>query len=168
MPSEKILEQKKQQVAALVEKLNAAVSGVIVDYKGINVADDTQLRKQLREAGVDYFVVKNTLLSLAADQAGLEGIKDVLEGTTAIAVSDTEYAAAAKILCDYAEKNENFKIKKGFVDGKGISKDEVVAYAKLPTKETLLAQLVFMLQSPIQKLAIAVSEIEKKQSESAE
>ena len=77
MPSEKILEQKKQQVAALVEKLNAAVSGVIVDYKGINVADDTQLRKQLREAGVDYFVVKNTLLSLAADQAGLEGIKDV-------------------------------------------------------------------------------------------
>lgn len=149
MPSEKILEQKKQQVAELTEKLKAAVSGVIVDYKGIKVADDTLLRKQLREAGVDYFVVKNTLLSLAAEQAGLEGIKDVLEGTTAIAVSDTEYAVAAKILCDYAGKNETFKIKKGFVDGIILDVDGVVELSKLPSREELVAKALGGLNAPI-------------------
>lgn len=101
--------------------------------------------------------------------AGVEGIEDVLEGTTALALAEEDIVTAPKILYKQEEaSNGSFSIKKGFVDGKGISKDEVVAYAKLPTKETLLAQLVFMLQSPIQKLAIAVSEIEKKQSESAE
>ena len=167
MPSEKVLQVKQNYVAELAEKLKKSACGVLVDYSGITVADDTVLRKELREAGIDYFVVKNTLLKRAAEMAGVEGIEDVLEGTTALAEEDI--VTAPKILYKQEEaSNGSFSIKKGFVDGKGISKDEVVAYAKLPTKETLLAQLVFMLQSPIQKLAIAVSEIEKKQSESAE
>ena len=168
MPSEKVLQVKQNYVAELAEKLKKSACGVLVDYSGITVADDTVLRKELREAGVDYFVVKNTLLKRAAEMAGVEGIEDVLEGTTALALAEEDIVTAPKILYKEEASNGSFSIKKGFVDGKGISKDEVVAYAKLPTKETLLAQLVFMLQSPIQKLAIAVSEIEKKQSESAE
>lgn len=169
MPSEKVLQVKQNYVAELAEKLKKSACGVLVDYSGITVADDTVLRKELREAGIDYFVVKNTLLKRAAEMAGVEGIEDVLEGTTALALAEEDIVTAPKILFKQEEaSNGSFSIKKGFVDGKGISKDEVVAYAKLPTKETLLAQLVFMLQSPIQKLAIAVSEIEKKQSESAE
>ena len=88
MPNAKVLEQKQQMVAAVSEKINAAVMGVVVDYKGINVTDDTALRKELRENGVEYFVVKNTLLSRAIDGTELEGIKSVLEGTTAIALSN--------------------------------------------------------------------------------
>ena len=169
MPSEKVLQVKQNYVAELAEKLKKSACGVLVDYSGITVADDTVLRKELREAGIDYFVVKNTLLKRAAEMAGVEGIDDVLEGTTALALAEEDIVTAPKILFKQEEASDgSFSIKKGFVDGKGISKDKVVAYAKLPTKETLLAQLVFMLQSPIQKLAIAVSEIEKKQSESAE
>ena len=165
MPNATVLESKKAVVEALTGTMKEATSVVFVDYKGITVADDTVLRKELREAGIDYFVVKNTLLKRAAEIAGVEGIDDVLEGTTALALAAEDIVTAPKILYKQEEaSNGAFSIKKGFVDGKGISKDEVVAYAKLPTKETLLAQLVFMLQSPIQKLAIAVSEIEKKQS----
>lgn len=163
MPSEKILASKQEYVAQLAEKLKNSACGVIVDYKGITVADDTVLRKGLREADVDYFVVKNTLLKRAAEIAGIEGLDDVLEGTTAIALAKEDIVTAPKLLFKQEEaSNGAFTIKKGFVDGKAISKEEVVAYAKLPTKETLLSQLVFMLQSPIQKLAIAISEIEKK------
>ena len=165
MPSEKVLQSKKAYVEELAEKLKKSACGVIVDYKGITVADDTKLRKGLREAGVDYFVVKNTLLKRAAEIAGIEGIDDVLEGTTALALAEEDIITAPKLLFKQEEaSNGAFTIKKGFVDGKAISKEEVVAYAKLPSKETLLSQLVFMLQSPIQKLAIAISEIEKKQS----
>ena len=169
MPSQSVLEQKKVIVEELTARLKNSVTGLVVSYEGINTEDDTKLRKELRENNVHYSVVKNTLLKRAAEIAGVEGIEDVLEGTTALALSEDDIVTAPKILFKQEEaSNGSFSIKKGFVDGKGISKDEVVAYAKLPTKETLLAQLVFMLQSPIQKLAIAVSEIEKKQSESAE
>lgn len=149
MPSEKILEQKKQIVTEVSEKLKSAVTGVIVDYKGISVADDTKLRKDLREAGVEYFVIKNTLLSLAADQAGLSGIKDVLEGTTAIALSDSDYTAAAKILCAYADKSQTFQIKKGFVDGDVLDAEGVTELAKLPSREELVARALGGLNAPI-------------------
>ena len=99
MPSEKILEKKKKEVASVAEKLKSACAGVIVEYKGINVADDTKLRRELREANVSYTVVKNTILSRAAKEAKLEGLDPVLEGTTALAVSEDDYVAAARILC---------------------------------------------------------------------
>ena len=168
MPSESVIAKKQQYVEELTEKLKNAAGGVLVDYKGITVEDDTKLRKELRENGVDYFVVKNTLLKRALNAAGIEGLDSALEGTTAIALSNDDIIIAPKVLNKKAEDSKGqFSIKLGFVDGKAISKEEVEAYAKLPSKETLLSQLVFMLQSPIQRLAIAISEIEKKQGESA-
>ena len=168
MPSESVIAKKQQFVEELTEKLKNAAGGVLVDYKGITVEDDTKLRKELRENGVDYFVVKNTLLKRALNAAGIEGLDSALEGTTAIALSNDDIITAPKVLNKKAEDSKGqFSIKLGFVDGKAISKEEVEAYAKLPSKETLLSQLVFMLQSPIQRLAIAISEIEKKQGESA-
>lgn len=166
MPSESVLAQKQQFVSELTEKLKKAAGGVIVDYKGITVEEDTALRKELRENNVDYFVVKNTLLRRAAEAARIEGLEPALSGTTAIALSDEDIVVAPKILNKKSEDSKGaFAIKLGFVDGKVITKEEVEVYAKLPSKETLLSQLVFMLQSPMQRLAIAISEIEKKQSE---
>lgn len=166
MPSESVLAQKQKFVADLAEKLKNAAGGVLVDYKGISVEEDTKLRKELRENGVEYLVVKNTLLKRAAEAAGIDGLESALSGTTAIAISNEDIIIAPKLLNKKAEaSNGTFAVKLGFVDGKVITKEEVLAYAKLPSKETLLSQLVFMLQSPIQRLAIAISEIEKKQNE---
>ena len=175
MPSEKILEQKKQIVADLAKKLKNSVAGVVVDYKGINVADDTKLRKELREAGVEYFVVKNTLLSRAAAIAGVEGLDPVLEGTTALALSEEDHVAAARILCKFAETHKNFKTKAGFVEGKVISAAEVENLSKLPTKEVLVAQALSGLNAPItgfvtvlngtiKGLVVALNAIAEKQS----
>ena len=166
MPSESVLAQKQQFVADLAEKLKKAAGGVLVDSKGISVEDDTKLRKELRENGVEYFVVKNTLLKRAAEIAGIDGLEPALSGTTALALSEEDIITAPKLLNKKAEDSDGkFSIKLGFVDGKVISKEEVEVYAKLPSKETLLSQLVFMLQSPMQRLAIAISEIEKKQNQ---
>ena len=117
MPSQTVLEQKKAIVAELSERLKSSITGLVVSYKGINTEDDTKLRKELRENDVKYTVVKNTLLARACDEAGLEDLKPVLEGTTALATSDSEYAAAARILCKYAKDHENFKVKSGYLDG---------------------------------------------------
>lgn len=163
MPSQKVLETKQQYVNELADKLKNAACGVIVDYKGINVADDTQLRKSLREAGVEYFVVKNTLLRRAAEAAGIDGLNEHLEGTTAIALSKEDIIIAPKLLYKQVEASKGeFSIKVGFIDGKAITAEEVTEYAKLPDKDTLIAKFLFVLQSPIQKLAIVASEIAKK------
>ena len=106
MPSEKILKEKEAFVASLREKMESSVAGVVVDYKGINVADDTKLRKELREAGVEYFVVKNTMLRLAVKETGLAGLADVLKGSTALAVSKEDPTAAARILNKFAEASK--------------------------------------------------------------
>lgn len=162
MPSEKVLQTKQAFVAELAEKIKKSSCGVIVDYRGISVADDTAMRKGLREAGVDYFVVKNSLLKRAAELAGIEGLEPVLEGTTALALHESDIITAPKLLFKQSEALETFNIKMGFVDGKSISKEEVIEYAKLPDKETLVAKFLYVLQAPIQKLAIATSEIAKK------
>ena len=149
MPSEKILEQKKQQVAELSAALKESCTGVIVNYKGINVADDTKLRKQLREAGSTYKVVKNTMLKRALADAGITGLDDVLEGTTAIAYNKEDYVASAKILSEYAEKNKNFELKAGFVDGNVLDANGVKELAELPPKEVLVAKALGGLNAPI-------------------
>lgn len=122
MPSEKILEQKKQLVSDLSEKLKNSVAGVLVSYKGISVADDTKLRSDLRAAGVEYGVVKNTMLHLAAEKADLSELDSVLTGTTALAISAEDHVAAAKVLKKFAETHKTFEIKAGFVEGKVIDK----------------------------------------------
>ena len=164
MASEKIIQQKQEYVDELAKKLEAAAGGVIVDYKGITVAEDTALRKALREAGVDYFVVKNTLLRRAAEKAGITGIEEHLEGTTAIALHESDIISAPKILYKQSEDcgDARFNIKVGFIGKEAISVQEVEEYAKLPSKEVLISKLLFMLQSPMQRLAIAASEIAKK------
>lgn len=168
MPSQKILETKQQFVDELAEKLKNSACGVIVDYKGINVASDTALRKSLREAGVDYFVVKNSLLKRAAEKAGIDGLDAHLEGATALALSKEDIIIAPKLLYKQVESSKGeFSIKVGFIEGKAISAEEVTEYAKLPDKDTLVAKLLYVLQSPMQKLAIAASEIAKKNEEVA-
>lgn len=163
MPSNAVLEQKKQIVNEITDKLKAAVAGVVVDYKGISVADDTALRKQLREAGIEYFVVKNSLLSRAAENAGLDEMKSVLEGTTAIALSNEDYIAAAKILNEFAESKDGFfEIKSGFMDGEVIDVDKIKSIAKLPSREGLIAKMLGSLNAPICNLVYAINAIKEK------
>ncbi len=138
MPSQSVLEQKKAIVAELSERLKNSVTGVVVSYQGINTEDDTKLRKELRENNVKYTVVKNTLLSRACEEAGLDELKPVLEGTTALATSDSEYAAAARILCGYAKDHDNFKVKSGYLDGAVVDMDTIVSLSKLPTRDVRL------------------------------
>ena len=165
MPSAKVLEQKKQVVADLVERLNASCAGVIVDYKGINVTDDTALRKELREAGVEYTVVKNTLLRLAIASTELSGLESVLDGTTAIATSADDYVAAARILCKFAETHNGFEIKNGFLDKEVIDVAKINGLAKLPSREVLLAQVLGAFQAPISAFARAIQAIVDKSGE---
>ncbi|MDR0821224.1 MAG: 50S ribosomal protein L10 [Oscillospiraceae bacterium] len=163
MPNEKILLEKQQKVDDLAVKLQKSVCGVLVDYRGISVDADTKLRKKLRESGVDYAVVKNSLLKRALAKADITGLDDLLENTTALALSDTDVVTAPKILFEKSEElKEIFNIKGGFIDGAAVPVETVIEYAKLPSKEVLVAKLLFVLQSPIQSLAIAISEIEKK------
>lgn len=162
MPNAKVLEQKQQLVASLSEKLNAAVTGVVVNYSGTTVSDDTALRKELREAGVEYFVVKNTMLSRAIEGTALEGMKSYLEGTTAIALSNEDYTAAARILCKFAESHENFSVKTGFLDGEVVSAETIGDLAKLPTRDVLLATVCSVFQAPIAAFARAVQAIVDK------
>ena len=165
MPSEKILEAKKAKVEKLTEVLQGAVSAVLVDYKGITVEEDTKLRKELREAGVNYFVEKNSLLRFAFKNIGMDSFDDVLHGTTAIAVSTDDQTAPARILGKFASANENkFNLKAGFVDGVVYDEAGVMALSKIPSKETLLAQLVGSLQGPMQKLAATVQAVADKKS----
>ena len=166
MPSEKVLEIKKQQVADLKTRFDNACAGVIVDYKGISVSDDTSLRKELREAGVKYFVEKNTMLKRAFNNIGIEGFDEVLNGTTAIALSADDQTAPARILGKFAEKDENkFNLKAGFVEGVVYDAAGVQKLSKIPSKDVLLAQLVGSLQGPIQKLAATLQALADKKNE---
>ena len=167
MPSEKVLELKKQQVAALKERLDASIAGVVVDYKGISVEDDTKLRKELREAGVEYTVVKNTLLGRAIDGTSLADMGSALEGTTAIATSKDDYVAAARILGKYADKSNSFALKTGYLDGEVISLEKLEALAKLPSREVLLATVLSAFNAPIASFARAVQAIVDKDGEAA-
>lgn len=168
MPSEKILAQKQQTVDALSEKLKGAVAGVLVDYKGINVENDTKLRKELREAGIEYSVVKNTMMRFASKEAGYAELASVLEGTTALALSHDDQIAAAKILSKYAENSKDqFKIKAGFVDGGVINADKVMQLGKLPGREDLLSMLCSALQGNLRGLAVALNAIAEKNADGA-
>jgi len=152
MPSANVLEQKKQVVAELVETLKSAQAGVLVDYRGITVEQDTKLRTKLREAGVEYKVVKNTLTRFAANEVGFQELDEQLNGPTALAVSTTDAVAPAKVISDFAKEVEALQIKAGFVDGKVISLDEVKQLANTPSREVLIAKIMGSLNAPISKL----------------
>ena len=167
MASEKILELKQQQVATVTEWFKGSIAGVVVDYKGINVEDDTKLRKELREANVHYVVIKNTILRRAAEQAELSELNDVFKGTTAIAFSEDDYTAAARILAKYAKQVDSFSIKGGFMDGAVVDLATVEKLATLPTREVLLSMLCNVLNAPIAKLARAIQAVADKGGEAA-
>ena len=153
MPSEKVLQQKKQAVAEVSEKFKNAVSCVLVDYQGITVEQDTQLRAELRAAGVDYFVFKNTLARLVVKEVGYEELLPSLKLMTSFAVSETDPVAPAKILASYADKIPTFKLKSGFVEGNVIDEAGVMRLATIPSKEELIAKMMGSLQSPLYGLA---------------
>lgn len=166
MASEKILAQKQAKVAELAEKMQNSVAGVLVDYKGISVADDTKLRRELREAGVHYLVVKNTMLERAAEQVGYSELKEHLSGTTALAISEKDQVAAAKILSKYAEDSKGkFTVKAGYVDGGVIDAEKVAELGKLPNREGLLSMLLSALTGNLRGLACAINAIAEKQGE---
>jgi len=152
MPSASVLEQNKKVVADLVELLKSAQAGVLVDYRGITVEQDTQLRNKLREAGVEYKVVKNTLTRFAANEVGYQELDESLHGPTALAISSTDPVAPAKVLSDFAKEVEAIEIKAGFLDGKVISLDEVKTLANTPSREVLIAKIMGSLNAPISKL----------------
>lgn len=166
MPSEKILQQKQDQVTALKEKLSQASSGVVVDYRGISVADDTKLRRELREAGVEYAVIKNNILRRAAAESGLEGLAQYTTGTTAFAFSAQDPIAPAKILHKFAEASKGkYTIKGGFMDGAVLDAAGVQAVASLPGRTELLTMLCVGLTGNIRGLAVALNAIAEKDSE---
>ena len=165
MPNAKVLEVKQAAVAAIAAKISDSVAGVLVDYSGTSVADDTVLRKELREAGIEYTVIKNTLLKRAIEGTDLEEMSSVLEGTTAIAISKEDHTAAARILNKFADAHDNFKIKAGYLDGKAIDVATVESLAKLPTREVLLATVLGAFQAPMASFARAVQAIVDKNGE---
>lgn len=162
MPSAKILEQKEKLVADLAEQMKNAQSGVLVNYCGITVEKDTALRAELRKNGVQYKVIKNTYIKKAADIAGLSGFDSVLEGMTAIAVSD-DPIAPAKVLNKFAEDNESFEIKAGFIDGRVIDVNEIKSLAAIPSKEGLIAKFLGSIQAPLYNFAYAIQAIVDKE-----
>ncbi|MEE3427859.1 MAG: 50S ribosomal protein L10 [Ruminococcus sp.] len=159
MPSKSVLEAKQAVVAELAERLKNSVMGVVVSYKGINVEDDTKLRKELRENNVKYTVVKNTLLKRANEEVGLSEMDSVLKGTTALATSDEDYAAAARILANFAKDHDFFEIKSGFMDGEIVDLETINSLAKLPTREVLLANVLGAFQAPISAFARVIQAI---------
>ena len=168
MPNAKVLSEKQAIVAALTEQLKGAASGVLVDYKGITVAEDTALRVELRQNDVQYGVVKNTLVRFAMNNAGLSELDGVLNGTTSLATCTSDPIAPMRVINKYAKQlNDKFVIKGGFMDGKVLSLEEIMALAELPSKETLQAQALGMMLAPLTSLAIVLKAIAEKNGEPA-
>ena len=170
VPSERVLNSKKQFVSELSQKIKSSNVGVLVSYKGINVENDTKLRKEMREAGIDYFVVKNSMLRFASKEAGFD-FSDNLTGTTAIALSPEDPVCVAKILSKYAKELKDtteFSIKTGFMDGKILDVKTICEIGALPTKEQLVGQLLSVLVAPIRGLAIALNAVAEKNADGAD
>ena len=168
MASEKILNQKKAYVEELKAKFNNAPCGVMVDYKGINVADDTTLRRELREAGVDYTVVKNTMLRRAVEGTDFAQMDSVLTQSTAIAFCGEDTLAPARILVKYAEKSKGkFTVKMGYMDGKVLPPEDVIALAKMPDRQTLYAMFLSAITGNLRGLAVGLNAYAEKKSEEA-
>ena len=159
MPNAQVLEAKKATVSALAEQMKGATAGVFVDYKGITVEQDTKLRNEFREAGVNYTVVKNTLTRLAARDCGYD-FDELLNGTTSFAMTTGDPIAPARIISEFAKKNKNvLKIKGGFVEGSVMSADQLMGFGELPSKDALVAQVLGTFLAPISSLAFVLSQI---------
>lgn len=163
-----IIEAKKQLVDEIAEVLSNSVSTVIVDYRGLTVAEVTDLRSQLREAGVEYKVYKNTMVRRAAEKAGIEGLDEFLTGPTAIATSSEDAVAAAKVISGFAKDHEALEIKSGVMEGNVITAEEVKTVGSLPSHDGLVSIILSVLQAPVRNFAYAVKAIGEQKEENAE
>ena len=166
MASEKILNQKKEEVSKLAEKMKEAKIILLADYRGINVAEVTELRANLRKANSEYRVIKNNITRRAFAEAGLEVDASLLEGPTVVVMNNEDYLDTAKAIYEFSKDHEFYKIKGGVIEGKVMTAEEIITLAKLPSKETLLSMLAGALLGNISKLAVALNEV-KAQKENA-
>lgn len=162
-----VITKKAQLVDEVAEKLTASVSTVVVDYRGLTVDEVTALRKQLRDAGVEMRVIKNSILRRAAEKANLEGLEEVFAGPTAVAFSNEDVVAPAKIMADFAKEAKALEIKGGIIEGGVVSVEEINALAKLPNREGLLSMLLSVLQAPVRNVAYAVKAVAEAKEEAA-
>ncbi|QDQ04012.1 50S ribosomal protein L10 [Bacillus sp. BD59S] len=161
----KVIETKQQVVTKIADKLRASKSTIVVDYRGLTVSEATELRKQLREAGVEFKVYKNSLTRRAAESAEMAELNEFLTGPNAIAFSNEDVVAPAKVLNDFAKDHEALEIKAGVIEGKLVTLDEVKAIATLPSREGLLSMLLSVLQAPIRNLALATKAVADQKEE---
>ena len=169
MPNAKVLSEKQAIVEALAERIKNAEAGVLVDYKGITVAEDTALRTELRKEGVEYTVVKNTLTRKALDKLGMNELDSVLNGTTSLATADNDPVAPFRILSDYSKKlNDRFNIKAAFMDGKVLNEAEIAEMSALPSKDALYAKVLGTMIAPITGLAVCLGQILEQKGGSLE
>ena len=168
MASETIINQKKQEVKELADQMKNAKLILLTDYRGINVTDDTTLRRDIRNVGAKYSIIKNNITKRALAECGLEGLEDKLEGPTAVIIAIDDYLEASKIIYKFSKDNEYYTIKGGIIDGKVMTADEIIALAKLPSRETLLSMLAGALLGNISKIAVALEEVRKQKEASGE
>ena len=168
MASEAILNQKKAEVKELAEKMKNAKLILLTEYRGINVTDDTQLRRDLRNVNATCNVIKNNITRRALQECGIEGLEESLIGPTAVIMSDEDYLEASKTIYNFAKNNEFYKIKGGVIDGKVMTAEEIITLAKLPSRETLLSMLAGALLANISKVAVALNEVKKQKEEAGE
>ena len=162
MASEKIINQKKEEVANLAAKMKEAKIILLTDYRGINVEDVTELRAELRKTNAEYTVIKNNITKRALAEAGIEGLEDKLVGPTAVIMSNEDYLEPAKAIYKFSKDNDYYKIKGGVIEGKVMTAEEIITLAKLPSRETLLSMLAGALLGNISKLAVALGEVQKQ------
>lgn len=168
MPNAKVLAEKQAIVQGLTDKIKNATAGVLVDYKGINVEEDTALRRECRENGVEYAVIKNTLLRFAFNNCGLDGLDELLNGTTSLAMAD-DPVAPARVMAGYAKKLDGkFEIKGGFMDGQVVDLATINSLASIPPLPVLQAQVLGTMLAPITGLAVVLKQIAEKQGAPAE
>ncbi|MGT2960566.1 50S ribosomal protein L10 [Streptococcus caballi] len=165
--SEAIIAKKAEQVEVVAAKMKEAASIVVVDSRGLTVEQDTRLRRSLRESGVEFKVIKNSILTRAAEQAGLEGMKDLFVGPSAVAFSNEDVIAPAKVLSDFAKEADALEIKGGAIEGAVSTKEEINALASLPNREGMLSMLLSVLQAPVRNVAYAVKAVAESKEEGA-
>ena len=167
MASEKILNQKKEEVTKLANKFKEAKLVLLTDYRGINVEDVTGLRAELRKSNTEYTVIKNNITKRALAEAGIEGLEDKLVGPTAVIMSNEDYLEPSKTIYEFTKNNEYYKIKGGVIEGKVMTAEEIITLAKLPSKETLLSMLAGALLANIQKFAVAIDQVRIQKEENS-
>ena len=168
MASEKILNQKKEEVSKLAEEMKEAKIILLVDYRGINVSDVTNLRNDIRNVNAKYSVIKNNITRRALAECGIEGLEDKLVGPTAVIMSDEDYLGPAKAIYKFSKDNDYYKIKGGVIEGKVMTAEEIITLAKLPSRETLLSMLAGALLGNISKVAVALDQVRIKKEAGAE